>query len=220
MTLQEDFNRMKKRRSRSPGSSSDSGGSDSSSARRSRKKHRKSYRSRSRRPRSRRSRSGRSTSTRSRRSLSRHSQSSKSRRSPRRTSPKGKQPLRTSNWATRMEYPDEEDVIDYDKAIEWPDSDDEGSSLIEVSEKTRTLLDAKCTQSVPNDKRRRLRAKFPQPKVPATKPPAWMTSSSKPSQLQPRQGTKTWQKYRPLSWMPWDLSPTCWKQGIVRRSSQ
>ena len=47
----------------------------------------------------------------------------------------------------------------------------EGSQLIEVLESTKRLLHSKCTLSVPNDKRRRIRALYPQPWVPATNTP-------------------------------------------------
>ena len=70
-----------------------------------------------------------------------------------------------------MDHP-ELDTMDYTKVVEFVDSDDEDTGFVEVSEQTRTLLETKCTQSVPNDKRRRVKGKYPpppQPRVAATK---------------------------------------------------
>ena len=69
-----------------------------------------------------------------------------------------------------MDHPELE-TMDYTKEVEFVDSDDEETGFVEVSEQTRTLLETKCTQSVPNDKRRRVKGKYPQPRVAATKTP-------------------------------------------------
>ena len=156
-TLQREVDEMK-RRTRSPARSSSSESSSS-------KRTRRSYRSRSRRPRSIESRSGRSPR------LSKGSKN-KDTRPSRSGGSKGKSPLRTRDWGERMDSSDEE-AIDYEKEIIWPESEEEdgGGKLVEVSEKTKSLLESRCTQSVPNEKRKKIRARFPQPKVAATKTP-------------------------------------------------
>ena len=154
-TLQREVDEMK-RRTRSPARSSSSESSSS-------KRTRRSYRSRSRRPRSIESRSGRSP---------RLSKSKNKDTLPRSGGSKGKSPLRTRDWGERMDSSDEE-AIDYEKEIIWRESEEEdgGRKLVEVSEKTKSLLESRCTQSVPNEKRKKIRARFPQPKVAATKTP-------------------------------------------------
>ena len=75
-------------------------------------------------------------------------------------------PLPSTSWADRMEA-EVQEVMDYSKEVTFPDSDEEGGSscLVEVSEKTKKLLESKFTQSVTNDKRRRAKGRFPHPKV-------------------------------------------------------
>ena len=51
------------------------------------------------------------------------------------------------------------------------DSDEEQEDLVEVSEKTSKFLHLKCTRSVTNETRKRVRTRYPLPKVPATRPP-------------------------------------------------
>ena len=146
---------------------------------------RRSYISRSRRPRNRRPRSrsppsgcssqGRSSQERMARNGHSDSQPPRSgyfrdRQVP--PSRKGKSPLWSRNWADRMED-SEEERMDYSELPVYPDSDEEegGCKLVEVSETTKALLQSKCTQNVSNDKRKRVRARYPQPKVAATRTP-------------------------------------------------
>ena len=67
----------------------------------------------------------------------------------------------------------EEEQMDYSELPVYPDSDEEkgGCKLVEVSETTKALLQSKCTQSVSNYKRKQVRARYPQPKVAATRIP-------------------------------------------------
>ena len=51
------------------------------------------------------------------------------------------------------------------------DSDEEQEDLVEVSEKTSKFLHLKCTWSVTNETRKKVRTWYPLPKVPATRPP-------------------------------------------------
>ena len=51
------------------------------------------------------------------------------------------------------------------------DSDEEQDDLVEVSEKTSKFLHVKCTRDVPNETRKKVRKRYPLPKVPATRPP-------------------------------------------------
>ena len=51
------------------------------------------------------------------------------------------------------------------------DSDEEQEDLVEVSEKTSKFLHLKCTRSVTNETRKRVRTSYPLPKVPATRSP-------------------------------------------------
>ena len=144
--LQQEVSELKRRRSRSmsrersrqsEASGTGSSGADSDSdsgrsAQRSWKRPRKTYRSRSRR----RSPRGRSP----RPSGSRRSPDVSS--TPRRSS-KGKSPLRSTNWGIWMDHPELE-TMDYTKEVEFVDSVDEETGFVEVSEKTRTLLETKC----------------------------------------------------------------------------
>ena len=51
-----------------------------------------------------------------------------------------------------MEHPELE-VMDFNKDIEFIDSEEEdGIKLVEVTEQTKSLLELKRTQSVPNEK--------------------------------------------------------------------
>ena len=70
-----------------------------------------------------------------------------------------------------MDAPDQE-VMDYNRDVTFPDSDEEdGTGLVEVSETTRKFLQTKFTQSVANDRRRRTKGRFPHPKVEAVRTP-------------------------------------------------
>lgn len=73
---------------------------------------------------------------------------------------KGRAPLRSSNWADRMSKDGEE--MDYTEMSKFPDLD---------AEEGKNLLESKCTQSVSNNKQRKLKAKYPQTKVLATRTP-------------------------------------------------
>ena len=66
---------------------------------------------------------------------------------------------------------DEQEEMDFSKEAEWPDSDTEQqkSKLVEVSGKTKKLLEEKCTWRVQNSVRLQTRGKYPLPKVVATK---------------------------------------------------
>ena len=67
---------------------------------------------------------------------------------------------------------DKPEEVNYDKPIEFPDSDEEeGSNLVEVSDETKAFAKAKFTMSLNNEKRKRAMNKFPQPKIPATRTP-------------------------------------------------
>ena len=57
--------------------------------------------------------------------------------------------------------------------------DGDHTNLREVSEETRKLLEDKCTRSVPNDQRLKIRNNYPLPRVPATRTPQ-MDSYLKP----------------------------------------
>ena len=66
------------------------------------------------------------------------------------------------------------EVMDFSALPDFPrdsDEDIEGGQLVEVSKYTRNLLYSKCTRSVPNEKRRRIKGQYPQPKVAATRTP-------------------------------------------------
>ena len=66
----------------------------------------------------------------------------------------------------------EPEVMDFSQEVTFPDSDEEGgSNLVEVSEKTKKLLEVKFTQSVANDERKRAKGRFLHPKVAAVKTP-------------------------------------------------
>ena len=70
--------------------------------------------------------------------------------------------LQSRSWADRMKDPFME-VVDYATLPNLPrDSEEEveGSQLVEVSESTKNFLQLKCTRSVPNDKRRRVKAQY------------------------------------------------------------
>ena len=68
---------------------------------------------------------------------------------------------------------DEQEEMDFSKEVEWPDSDTEQQEwiLVEVSEKTKKLLEEKCTWRVQNSVRLQTQGKYPLPKVIATKTP-------------------------------------------------
>ena len=86
-------------------------------------------------------------------------------------SPYDNRPKRS--WADRMSD-SEEETTDLTKPIDFPDSDVEDqteSKIVEVSEKTRSLLFDSCTQRMPNPDRLRARSQYPLPKVPATRTP-------------------------------------------------
>lgn len=60
----------------------------------------------------------------------------------------------------------------YAERVHWDsDEEEENPKLIEVSEKTQSLLVEVCTRSVPNSVRRKTRSSYPLPKVAATKTP-------------------------------------------------
>lgn len=60
----------------------------------------------------------------------------------------------------------------YAERINWDsDEEEENPKLVEVSEKTQSLLVEACTRSVPNNVRRKTRSAYPLPKVAATKTP-------------------------------------------------
>ena len=66
------------------------------------------------------------------------------------------------------------EVVDYTALPDLSrnsDEDVEESQLVEVSESTKPFLLLKCTRSVPNDKRMRVKAPFPQPRLAATRIP-------------------------------------------------
>ena len=86
-------------------------------------------------------------------------------------SPHGKD-RQPKNWADRMSD-DEQEEMDFSKEVEWPDSDTEQqeSKLVEVSEKTKKLLEEKCTQRVQDSVTFQTRGKYPLLKVVATKTP-------------------------------------------------
>ena len=172
-SLQQDVNRLKETRSRSRSTSVETSRDSDDSGKKWRS--RRSYRSRSRRPRSKLPPSRRSPQEHMARSGHSDSQPPRSGHSRDRQAPpsrKGKSPLQSRNWADRMED-SEKEQMDYSELPVYPDSDEEegGCKLVEVSETTKALLQSKCTQSVSNDKRKRVRARYPQPKVAATRTP-------------------------------------------------
>ena len=106
----------------------------------------------------------RSKSSRRRSRTKKHKHSKSKKRS------KSHSPLRKkSTWGERMDKSDEE-ASDGHEPERWPDSDEE-PTLIEVSEKTKSLLQKKCVLSLTHDKRKTVKRRYPQPKVDATRTP-------------------------------------------------
>ena len=65
-------------------------------------------------------------------------------------------------------------IPDYSQDPHFANSEEEeiqDSELLEILEKTKLFLDEKCTQSVPNSVRRKVRSRYPRPKVAATRTP-------------------------------------------------
>ena len=70
-----------------------------------------------------------------------------------------------------MESDAEEDPIDYNKEVTFPDSDQEDPKLREVSEETEKLLTRACTRKLSRATRLGVRSAHPLPRVPATRTP-------------------------------------------------
>ena len=76
------------------------------------------------------------------------------RHSPSRTMNRSRRENKSNSTCWGMRMDEGQQVMEYSEEVTFPDSDEEGSSLVDVSEKTKQFIHSKFTVSVPNEKRK------------------------------------------------------------------